>query len=1085
MTHEIYSAAFEADSLYTALFEALPGSCILLQNNAPHYTVLAATPEYLAQTGYRKETIIGKGVFEMSPPNPDDPTDTGARDLRSSLEMVRLHKTSHQLPVQRYDIAGESGSFSERYWRASNTPVFAPRGDIAYIIHEAEDITDQVMAEKREVQIEDIEKAYNLFMQVPAIISVTKGPTHILELANEGAMQLWGKGDDIIGKPLVEAIPEVQGQGIVERFDEVLKTGHPFLAREVPVSACKTGNKEDLYFDVLYTPYYEKGSNTPSGVFSISHEVTELTKARRKIEESEEALKQSEQDLRTMALQAPIGICVLDAATLISEIANDKFLEIAGRPLNEVVGWMYWDTFTEARPYYEEALNKVVQEGITFSASEVEVPLIRHGKKETLHVTFVYEPLKNTEGVVKKVAVWVLDNTPQVVARRKGEESETKFRSLIEEAPVATCLFVGRDMVIEVANEAMIQVWGKGPGVMGKPLAEALPELKGQHFLPLLDELFTTGNTYSSKGGRADLVVDGELETFYFDYDFKPLRNAEGNVYAILETAVDVTKQVLAQQKIEASQRSLLNLFEQSPVGIATLSGDDAFVFETANAFYGALVGRRPEEIIGKPLLQALPELKGQGFDELLKNVISTGNPYLASEVTAKLLRNGLMETIFVNLTYQPRKEGQNVTGVLVVATDVTEQVLARKKVEDKEEALENALEQLRLSKQAAELGTFDMNMKSGFMHWDDRCRLLFGISHQEPVSYERDFIQRLHPDDQERVLGVLSRAFDKTISNGDYDVEYRTIGADDGIVRWVRAKGKLYFDNQQQADRFIGSVLDITDQKTAIQKVESLVEERTKELAQANERLQTINQELQRSNIHLEEFAHAASHDMKEPIRKVLTFTDRIKSSLEPRMTETEKQLFARVENATQRMGLLVDDLLEFSHVSVRPLDKEDVNLNVKLEKVLIDLELEIEEKGATVNVGKLPVVKGYRRQLQQLFQNLVGNALKYSKPSQAPVVTITSKEVFGYEVANKVQQEQAELSFHLIEVQDNGIGFEPKYAEKIFGMFQRLHGKAEYPGTGVGLSIARKVVENHNGYIWAESQPGEGATFKLLLPQ
>ena len=141
-------------------------------------------------------------------------------------------------------------------------------------------------------------------------------------------------------------------------------------------------------------------------------------------------------------------------------------------------------------------------------------------------------------------------------------------------------------------------------------------------------------------------------------------------------------------------------------------------------------------------VLQALPELKGQGFEALLKGVVDTGKPFMADEVAAELMRKGQMETIYVNLTYQPRREGQSITGILVVATDVTEQVLARKKVEEKEVALQNALEQVRLSKEAAELGTFDMNMQSGDMHWDDRCRLLFGISHQQPVSYEKDFIE-------------------------------------------------------------------------------------------------------------------------------------------------------------------------------------------------------------------------------------------------------------------------------------------------------------------------------------------------------
>jgi light-regulated signal transduction histidine kinase (bacteriophytochrome) len=265
---------------------------------------------------------------------------------------------------------------------------------------------------------------------------------------------------------------------------------------------------------------------------------------------------------------------------------------------------------------------------------------------------------------------------------------------------------------------------------------------------------------------------------------------------------------------------------------------------------------------------------------------------------------------------------------------------------------------------------------------------------------------------------------------------------------------------------------------------MEQKVEERTRELEHANEALIRSNKELARSNTNLEEFAHAASHDMKEPIRKILTFSDRLRKSLETRMTDTEKHLFDRVESATQRMGLLVDDLLEFSHVSDRPLEKEEVDLKLRLDLALADLELLMEEKKAQVMVNELPIIKGYSRQLQQLFHNLIGNALKYSRQDQPPVVTISSQVVSGQAFPAKILPDQAEQRFHLIEVKDNGIGFEPEYAERIFGMFQRLHGKAEYPGTGVGLSIARKVVDNHDGYIWAESQPGEGATFKVLLP-
>jgi len=171
--------------------------------------------------------------------------------------------------------------------------------------------------------------------------------------------------------------------------------------------------------------------------------------------------------------------------------------------------------------------------------------------------------------------------------------------------------------------------------------------------------------------------------------------------------------------------------------------------------------------------------------------------------------------------------------------------------------------------------------------------------------------------------------------------------------------------------------------------------------------------------------------------------------------------------------MGNLIDDLLLYSHVSQRPHEMEWVDLNEKVQRVLDDLELDVQQKGAIISVDKLPVVKGYRRQLQQLFQNLISNALKYSKKDVPPRIDISATEVTEHE-----------KPYHLIKVKDNGIGFEQEYADKIFQMFTRLHGKGEYSGTGVGLSIVKKVIENHNGYIRVESTPGKGSIFKVFLP-
>jgi signal transduction histidine kinase len=304
---------------------------------------------------------------------------------------------------------------------------------------------------------------------------------------------------------------------------------------------------------------------------------------------------------------------------------------------------------------------------------------------------------------------------------------------------------------------------------------------------------------------------------------------------------------------------------------------------------------------------------------------------------------------------------------------------------------------------------------------------------------------------------GLFELFYDTYVNNkvNRFDFHYSA----DGIDAWM----------DMLCTRFDGEILVTFTDFTPVKKLQL----ETEELVEA----------LKRSNTNLEEFAHAASHDLKEPIRKIHFFSTQIRGKLEGILGEEESRLFSRMENATERMGALVDDLLRYSYVSMTPHEMEQVDLTVKIRNVLNDLELLVMQKDPRIEIGPLPTINGYRRQLQQLFSNLIGNALKYSRPDVAPLIRITSRIVSGQEF-EIVSPADREKQFHLVDVTDNGIGFEQENAEKIFQMFQRLHGKSEYSGTGVGLSIAKKVVENHNGYIWAESEPGKGATFRILLP-
>jgi PAS domain S-box-containing protein len=500
------------------------------------------------------------------------------------------------------------------------------------------------------------------------------------------------------------------------------------------------------------------------------------------------------------------------------------------------------------------------------------------------------------------------------------------------------------DPYTTIYNDAYREILGeKHPHALGEPGPEVWSEI-WDVVGPLAANVRDKGISNYAEDQLLFINRRGYIEETYFTFSYSPVLDEHGKIHGVFCACTETTEKVLTTRKLAESEQSLRNMILQAPAAMCILKGE-TFVIEVANDKMLELWGLSAD-YIGRPVFDALPDARTEGYEDLLLGVLETGEPFIGKDQPVSLPRNGAVETVFVDLIYKPVRElNGSISAVMAMAIDVTQQVTARRKIEE-------------------------------------------------------------------------------------------------------------------------------------------VVKQRTAELANANEALVKTNQELSRSNNSLEEFAHAASHDMKEPIRKVLNFSSRLRGSLEMRLDETEKELFNRVETAAHRMGRLVDDLLEFSHVNHRPVEMEEIDLNLKVNVVLTDLELLIDEKQATIEVGKLPTIKGYRRQIQQLFQNLVGNALKYTRPGEKPRIIIAAKQVLGKEVSEHVSPTQQDNSFYLIEITDNGIGFEPQYAQRIFGMFQRLHGKQEYPGSGVGLSIARKVVENHHGYIWAESQLGKGASFKVLLP-
>lgn len=284
-------------------------------------------------------------------------------------------------------------------------------------------------------------------------------------------------------------------------------------------------------------------------------------------------------------------------------------------------------------------------------------------------------------------------------------------------------------------------------------------------------------------------------------------------------------------------------------------------------------------------------------------------------------------------------------------------------------------------------------------------------------------------------------------------------------VIKILSIYAKILRDSESNIAKIIGTTRDVTQLKEYEKILEHKIEE------------------LNRSNKELEEFAYVASHDLQEPLRKISTFVQRLQNKYSETLDDDGNMYIKRILASSDNMRNLIDNLLEFSRISRNQHPAEKVNLSLIVARVLVDFELDIEETGAKISVDPLPVIEAIPSQMSQLFFNLLSNAIKFRRKDIEPVITISQRAVTGDE-KQKYGLELTEEYF-LLTIADNGIGFDQLYAEKIFQLFQRLQGKHEFPGTGIGLSICKKIVSNHNGQIFAAGEAGKGSNFFVILPK
>ncbi|MCH5719105.1 PAS domain-containing sensor histidine kinase [Niabella hibiscisoli] len=633
----------------------------------------------------------------------------------------------------------------------------------------------------------------------------------------------------------------------------------------------------------------------------------------------------------------------------------------------------------------------------------------------------------------------------------------------------ATAIYTGEDIVIRMANDQMIGFWGKDRSIIGQPIAVAVPELAGQEFIPILQNVWRTGTTYQAFETPAILRVNGHTETFYFDFTYRALLGADGEVYCILHTAVDVTQKVklqshfreqeqeklLLHQKLTVSNNNLIqankeltdmqeqmtglhtrladseglfqSIFAQAPLGLTWLRGPDMIV-EQVNEPILRIWGRTAAEVMGKPIRIARPELEGQTILDRLDKVYHTGIPEVNAEYKVLLKEGQGLREAYVNSVYSPLRDGQGtVQGILVIIDEVTDRIRERQQ----RELLE---EQFRISVESADLGTWFVNLDNYELISSPRLRELFGFHGFEAITLDQA-IGQIREDYRDSVSSAIHSAIENETS---YDMEYPIIGHYDQKLKWVRATGKIYPARPGAPANFSGVLADITDRK---------LEEKRKH-----------------------DFIGIASHELKTPLTSAKAYVQFLlkKRTQLPEMTIG---MLEKVERQIEKMHSIITGFLDVARLesSEIRLYKDRFLLNELVEECLAEAALFTSRHELKMDFQGVIPVTADRDKIGQVINNFLSNAVKYS-PNAGSIVISCRREA-GYTG---------------VYVTDSGIGVQPADQERLFTRFYRVESQdtQTISGFGIGLYLCAEIIRLHDGIIGMDSEPGAGSTFYFKLP-